>query len=410
VDSFPPPGDHGPVETIPQGPPSSAAPHGPPTDPVPRPPTSFTPRPPDPPTPEPPAGSRPRGWRTPLAILLGALLLVGGFGAGWFVRQGDDDGSSAQPAASSSPAASVEPDTNDRPTDPPLSSSGDEPVAAVADAVAPAVVQIETAQGLGSGVIYDPDGLVMTAAHVVEGSTAVTVRLADGSAVDGTVVGTNQVSDIGVVHITNPPDDLAVAVLAQDAPQVGDLAVAVGSPFALDQTVTAGVVSALDRAAPAGGPAVGTIQTDAPINPGNSGGPLANREGEVIGINSFIQTQNGGNIGLGFAVPIDIGERVADALVAGESVEFGFLGIEGGDAATGQAGALIAGVTSASPAADAGLRPGDLVVAIDGDAVTSFGDLGVIIRRHDPGDEVTLTVRRGNAEREVQVTLGATEG
>ncbi len=131
---------------------------------------------------------------------------------------------------------------------------------------------------------------------------------------------------------TGGGEDLPVAVLADSPPNVGDLVVAVGSPFALDQTVTSGIVSAVDRPAPAGGPSVGTIQTDAPINPGNSGGPLANRDGEIIGIASYIQTQTGGNIGLGFAIPIDIAERVADALVAGEPVEFGYLGIEGGDA------------------------------------------------------------------------------
>jgi S1-C subfamily serine protease len=392
--SLPPPPDTAAAEGLPIGPPTAASPH---------PPTST--RPPGPPPPSPPARPRARGWRAPLAILLGALLLAGGFGAGWLVRTRDDGGDDTQ--ASTATPVSVEADTSDRPTDPPLASSEEEPVAAVADAVAPAVVQIETAAGLGSGVIYDPDGLILTAAHVVEGSSQVTVRLADGTALDGTVVGADTDSDVGVVSI-EPTPDLPVAVLADSPPDVGDLAVAVGSPFALDQTVTSGVVSAVDRPAPAGGPSVGTIQTDAPINPGNSGGPLANRAGEVIGINSFIQSQNGGNIGLGFAVPIDIAARVADALVAGDPVEFGYLGIEGGDAATGEAGALIAGVQPGSPADEAGLRAGDLATAIDGDSVTSFGDLGVIIRRRDPGDEVTLTVQRGNDEREVTVTLGST--
>ena len=339
------------------------------------PPPMFSARPPDlPPMGEPPApeGPRPRRGRTAVAVIAGVALLAGGFTAGWAVSNSSDDSGDDTAAAAVAPAVSVESDTDDRPGEAPLDTSGEEPVAAVADAVAPTVVQIETTTGLGSGVIYDPDGLVLTAAHVVEGSDTVTLRLADGTSRDGTVLGTDTESDIGVVAIDGGGADLPVAVLADEAPDVGDLAVAVGSPFALDQTVTSGIVSALDRPAPAGGPSVGTIQTDAPINPGNSGGPLANRDGEIIGIASYIQSQTGGNIGLGFAVPIDIAERVADALVAGEPVEFGYLGIEGGD------------------------------------AVTSFGDLGVIIRRHVPGDELELTVSRDGDEQQLTATLGST--
>jgi putative serine protease PepD len=125
-------------------------------------------------------------------------------------------------------------------------------------------------------------------------------------------------------------------------------------------------------------------------------------------IASYIQSETGGNVGLGFCVPIDIAEQVADSLVAGQPVEFGYLGIEGGDAAGDQPGALIAAVQPGSPAADGGLEDGDLVTAVDGDALTGFGDLGVIIRRHEPGDELTLTVQRGGEEQEVTVTLGST--
>jgi S1-C subfamily serine protease len=343
-------------------------------------------------------------------------LLIGSFAAGWALRDGNDSSNTDDGAAapsSSGTATQVDDGADDRPTDPPIESSGDEeePVAAVADAVAPTVVQLETPQGLGSGVIYDPDGLVLTAAHVVEGNQNVTVRLADGRSLQGTVVGADTDSDIGVVAIQDAPDSLPVATLADSTPNVGDLAVAVGSPYGLDQTVTSGIVSALDRPAPPGGPGVGTIQIDTPINPGNSGGPVANRDGEIIGIASYIQSETGGNVGLGFAVPVDIAARVADALVAGNTVEFGYLGIEGGDAAGGagsEPGALIANVQPGSPAEEAGLQDGDLVTKVDDQAVTSFGDLGVVIRRHAPGDELALTVSRDGQEQEVTVTLGST--
>jgi len=338
-----------------------------------------------------PQTPRPQRWQLPLAIVVGVALLVGSFSAGWALRTaGEDTGSGTDP------------------TEPPIESDAEEPVAAVADAVAPAVVQLEVSNGLGSGVIYDPDGLVLTAAHVVQGNDTVIVRLADGATREGQVVGFDVDSDIGVVSIADPPADLPVAVLADAAPQVGDLAVAVGSPYGLDQTVTSGIVSALDRPSPAGGPAVGTLQIDTPINPGNSGGPVANRDGEIIGIASFIQSQSGGSVGLGFAIPIDIAEQVADALVAGAPVEFGYLGIEGGDAAGAQSGALIANVQPGSPAEDAGLQDGDLVVEADGQAISSFGDLGVVIRSHEPGDELDLVVDRGGDREEVTATLGST--
>ena len=199
------------------------------------PPPMFSARPPDlPPMGEPPApeGPRPRRGRTVVAVIAGVALLAGGFTAGWAVSNSSDDSGDDTAAAAVAPAVSVESDTDDRPGDAPLDTSGEEPVAAVADAVAPTVVQIETTTGLGSGVIYDPDGLVLTAAHVVEGSNTVTLRLADGTSRDGTVLGTDTESDIGVVAIDGGGADLPVAVLADEAPDVGDLAVAVGSPFA----------------------------------------------------------------------------------------------------------------------------------------------------------------------------------
>ena len=395
------------MSDFPPGFPPSDTPSGPPTGDRARPPL-YGSRPDDlPPVPPPPPPTGPRSgrWHIPLAVVAAVALLVAAFSAGWAVRSSDDDGDGTN--ASGTPV-SFETDSDDRPTEPPIESDDEEPAAAVADAVAPAVVQLEVGQGLGSGVIYDPDGLVLTAAHVVEGADTVTVRMADGSIEEGTVVGTHTESDIAVVSIDDPPDDLAVAVLADDAPDVGDLAVAVGSPYGLDQTVTSGIVSAVDRPAPAGGPAVGTLQIDTPINPGNSGGPVANREGEVIGIASFIQSQTGSSVGLGFAIPVDVAEHVADALVAGQPVEFGYLGIEGGDGVGEESGALVAAVQPGSPADDAGLQPGDVVVGVDGEEITNFGELGVIIRQHAPGDELELVVNRDGERQDITVTLGST--
>lgn len=182
--------------------------------------------------------------------------------------------------------------------------STDEPVADVAEALLPSVVQIEHDGGVGSGFVYNDQGQILTAAHVVEGTNQVRVRLSDGRTVTGTVLGRDGVADIAVVQADIsgiPPAPLAL----DKPPRVGQLAVAIGSPFGFQQTVTSGVVSAVGRSLTVGGQVIdGLIQTDAPINSGNSGGPLADRFGRVIGINVAIATRSGGSDGLGFSVPI----------------------------------------------------------------------------------------------------------
>jgi serine protease Do len=321
--------------------------------------------------------------------------MAGGYVAGRAV----DDTS----AATTVPAA-VDTGTAE-PTEAVAALDGAEPVAAVAAAISPSVVQLEVGQGLGSGVVYDAEGLILTAAHVVEGADQLTVRLSDGRDLPGQVVGLNTETDIGVVRI-DPPEGLVVASLATEAPAVGELAVAVGSPFALEQTVTSGIVSAYDRAVP-GGSAVGVVQTDAAINPGNSGGPLVNRAGEVIGINSFIQSEGGGSVGLGFAIPIDTAKRVADQLVAGDPVELGYLGVSTGEAGDGVVGALVADVEPGLAADAAGVRQGDVIVAVDGAPVVGSAELGAVIKDHDAGAVVELTVIRDGSELMISATLGA---
>lgn len=291
----------------------------------------------------------------------------------------------------------------------PVDPGDDEPIAAVAYALAPAVVQIDTSTGLGSGFIYDSSGLILTAAHVVDGTTDVAVRLGDGSRIAGTVLGSDASTDVAVVKIDGSAD-LPVAVLATGVDlRVGQTAVAIGSPFGLDQSVTSGIISALGRSTQTPGGAIPAIQTDAPINSGNSGGALADRQGRVIGINDSIITGSQGttgNVGIGFAIPIDIAKAVADKIVAGEEPTGGFLGVRGADGTGDRAGALITDVEPGTPAYEAGLEVDDLVIDLDGRKVTSMIDLVARVTTQMPGDTVELTVVRGGNEQAVTVTLG----
>ena len=344
-------------------------------------------------------GGRGRLSRPLVAAVAAAVLLAGGYGIGQVL---DRDSASATPAGAGIPTAAISAPIQ----------AGDEPVAAVAKALLPTVVEltVQTQQGdgLGSGVIYDKNGYILTAAHVVQGADRVTVRLADGTRLDGEVLGTDQANDVGVVKVDR--SNLPAAPLAVDVPlQVGQLAVAIGSPFRLEGSVTAGVVSATNRILQdqAGQSGREVIQTDAPINPGNSGGVLADREGRVIGINSAIRSDgaSNGNIGIGFAVPIDIAARSATAIVEDKPVQTGFLGVSSEDPTSGRGGALIQDVTAGTPAAKAGLQVGDLVVELDGQAVTGTDDLVGRIRDHRPGDRVTLKLVRDGKEQTVTATL-----
>jgi S1-C subfamily serine protease len=325
--------------------------------------------------------------------VVAALVAAGLLGAGYVARDAVDGTNTA--VTSSTVSANSNTATGAAST-PVLPSSTDEPVAAVAKALGPAVVQIRTEGGLGSGVVYDESGLIITNDHVVAGSNTVQVGFADGSVVEGKVLGSDSSVDIGVVQVS-PPAGLTVASLAPNPPAVGEMAVAVGSPFGLAQTVTAGVVSAIDRPVDSeGGIVVGMVQTDAAINPGNSGGALANRRGEVIGINTQILSQKGENNGVGFAVPIARAKDVADRIVAGKPVDIAYLGVSG-IAATddGAPGAKLGTIESGSPADQAGLRSGDVVTAVDGQPVRQPTDLAAAVANRSPGEQVKVeaTVR-----------------
>jgi putative serine protease PepD len=345
----------------------------------------------------PPAG---RGKRVGAAALAALILLVAGF---VFARVTDDTGSASKalsPSARGTTAATIDPNNS-------------EPIAAVAAAVSPAVVQIETRSDLGSGFVYDSDGHILTAAHVVQGQgDTVNVRLADGSLHKGDVIGADTASDVAVIKI-DPVADMQVANLALGVKvQVGQTAVAIGSPFGLDQTVTAGIVSAVDRPQQTPGGAIDMYQIDAPINPGNSGGPVADRQGRVFGMSNSIAGADV-NVGLGFLVPIDLAKAVADKLVAGEPVEFAFLGVstrvESTTAAGVGDGAIVVAVTASSPADKAGLQEGDRVTAVDSAPVRDEFELTARVRSHQPGDHVQITFMRDGQSKTIEVVLGSTK-
>jgi S1-C subfamily serine protease len=244
----------------------------------------------------------------------------------------------------------------------------------------------------------------LTAAHVVDGTDEVTVRLSDGRRVPGRVVGVDPSTDVALVRAER--DGLTPAPLAlRDRPEVGDLAVAIGSPFGLEATVTAGVVSAVGRAVPVGGAAMPMVQTDAPINPGNSGGALADAHGRVIGINDMIRTETGQSAGIGFAIPIDVAVRTAKALDAGRMPRRGFLGVTGTTPKIGLGGALVTEVTPGSPGARAGLRRGDLITSFGGFPVAAIEQLTAFVRTTAPGTEIELEVRRDGTTEVVRVTI-----
>ena len=345
--------------------------------------------------------SSPWGWRALAAFLAGGLLTATGFG----VAQWNNE-----------PAAPAVIDATD--TTPTTANSGqivvappdldtDEPAAFVAALLGPSVVQVETDLGLGSGVIY-ADGLVLTNHHVIQDASQVRVRLSDGRTLDGEIVGSDPRTDIAVIS-AGAGLGLPVAQLAVDDPlEVGELTIAIGSPFQLQQTVTSGIVSAVNRPIFNGAGWNAMVQTDAAINPGNSGGALANRQGQVIGINTAIQTDgiSNTNAGIGFAMPIRTVADVASRIVNGEPLEPGFLGVEGTEPAGGEVGVEIADVTAGSAAADAGLQVGDIVTSVDGAPVTAFQELAGLIQTSFPGDEVVLVLIRDGESLSITAVLG----
>ena len=286
--------------------------------------------------------------------------------------------------------------------------------------------------GQGSGFIIDTAGYVLTNNHVVDGVQEATVTFADGSKAKGTVAGKDPSNDLALLNVTIPnSSQVAVASLGDsDGLQVGQMAIAIGNPYGFNRTLTTGVVSALGRVLPSdtGRNIRNVIQTDAAINPGNSGGPLLNSAGEVIGINTAIESASGGFQGIGFAVPINTAKRMLPQLKQGGRVKQPWLGISGSEVTADLAkqlelsvseGAYINSVVPDSPAQKAGIRSstgtrrsgtvqpgGDVITAVDGRRIKSVDDVASYLESKKVGDKVKLTIVRGKDELTVEATLG----
>jgi serine protease DegQ len=268
-------------------------------------------------------------------------------------------------------------------------------------------------EGLGSGVIVSADGLLLTNNHVVEGASEIEVQLADGRQARAQLVGTDPETDLALLRIALQP--LPVIALGDTrALQVGDVVLAIGNPFNVGQTVTSGIVSALGRNRLGLSTFENFIQTDAAINPGNSGGALVDADGRLVGINTAIYSRSGGSLGIGFAIPVDAARTVMDALLRDGQVTRGWIGVEPRDLTPELAaslglpsaqGVLITGVLRDGPASRAGLRPGDVVVAIDGVEVRDTAQLLAAVSALEPRAVAEITTRRGNQPRVLKLTV-----
>jgi S1-C subfamily serine protease len=374
-----------------------------------------------------------------MGSLILAALLGGGaaVGIGAAVSSGDDTRTVVSTVTSSPPpAASFS-----------ASETGAKSVQRIYQETAPGVVQVnstsavsdsslftpQSATSLGSGFVVDRDGYIVTNYHVIQDSQEIKVNFSGDDRVPAKIVGSDPSTDLAVLKIDAQARALTPLPLGNsEAVRVGDAVVAIGNPFGLERSVTAGIVSALQRdlTAPNGFTIDKVIQTDAPINRGNSGGPLLNAQGEVIGVNSQIESETGGNVGIGFAVPVNTVREVVAQIKQTGRVEHAYLGIHMQDITADlgdmiklpvEKGVLIAAVVDGSPAAKAGLEGGDeqvivdgtsyvlggdIVTEVDGEAVTSPDDLRAVIMERDPGDSIRLDIQRGDSERTVSVTLG----
>ncbi len=285
---------------------------------------------------------------------------------------------------------------------------------------------LDVPKGTGSGFVWDSFGHIVTNYHVIEGASEAVVTLSNGLGYKATLVGADPSHDLAVLKIKPIPGVMKPVIIGDsDKLRVGQLVYAIGNPFGLDWTMTMGIISALGRVIneESGAKIKGAIQTDAAINPGNSGGPLLDSAGRVIGVNTAIYSPSGASAGIGFAIPINLVNRVVSSLIAYGKYVPPTIGIESDDRINrllhrrfGIDGVAVLAVHPHSPAASAGLKPtiiypdgsilfGDIIVAIDGKRVKSFKELQELLERHNHGDEVTLTILRDNRELQIKITL-----
>ena len=366
------------------------------------------------------------GWFALVASVLVASLLGAGGAVGAIKALDARDGGASQRSTAAPTAIATGSTTKT------VDSAGQAPdweavSAAVSNAVVSIAVATDKGNALGSGVIFDKEGHIITNNHVVAGASKIQVTLADGRVYDAETTGTDPATDLAVIQLKDAPDNLTVAQLGDsDKLATGQDVMAIGNPLGLSSTVTTGIISALDRPVVnsqsedgSSGSAVYTnaIQIDAAINPGNSGGPLFDEKGQVIGITSSIATMSrssseggSGSIGIGFAIPVKLADKVAKQLIKSGTATHAYLGVTldtAGATADGEkrGGAKITSVESGSPADKAGLKTNDVVIAIDGKTTAQGSALTGYVRQYSANDKVKLTIIRDSKKQDIDVTL-----
>jgi len=260
----------------------------------------------------------------------------------------------------------------------------------------------------GSGFIIDPDGYIVTNAHVVAGATRIVVGLADRTQIAARLIGADDLTDVALIKIDPPSPLQAVTMGSTEALEPGDWVLAAGNPFGLGSSVSAGIISARGRDI-GSGPFDDYLQIDAPINPGNSGGPLFDTEGRVVGMNTAIYSPTGTFVGIGFAIPVEIVARTVAELRSKGRIDRGWLGVSLADieaSPRNPGGVGVAGVEPRGPAARAGLRPGDIITGVNGEPVETSRALIRAVAAVQPGSKVQLAVRRQNSKLDLTVTVG----
>jgi len=274
--------------------------------------------------------------------------------------------------------------------------------------------QDDKQSSLGSGVIVSPQGYILTNNHVVEAADQIEVALADGRKASAKVVGIDPETDLAVIKI-DLPNLPAITLGHPENSSVGDVVLAIGNPFGVGQTVTMGIVSALGRNHLGINTFENFIQTDAAINPGNSGGALVDTNGNLLGINTAIYSRTGGNLGIGFAIPMSTAKTVMEAIISHGQVVRGWIGVEPQDITPELAesfglgkktGAIIAGVLKGGPADRAGMKPGDILVSIEGKPVADTTEMLNVIAQLTPGQNISMTVLRKSQETKLGITVG----